>query len=174
METMSNAQPEVPLALPELRDCFIARTNFRVNPTWRKQDDENAGGDLAVRLVVRRPSDLGVRQLHLLVSIKGTDENPAPYEVDLEVIGVLDGCEPVDDPTKADRHAAMVGTPILYATAREHLLNLSARSPHPRLLLPIQSTRGLIAQAEYQLMGDAKEGGKAKESPAQAQPAASG
>lgn len=151
MSAMSSSQQpkqESPRALPlgRVEAYFLSRVSYRLDPAWKGEPDNPITVDLGAR--VQRGNEAGLFQVTVNVTIKSAEKDkPAPYEADLEAVVLLGGMPTEDLDDELKKHIARVAAPMAYGAIREELLNLSARGPYPRLLLPLVPAKALVDSA---------------------------
>ena len=104
---------------PKVADEFAAAINVTTNPTFGRND-----------------KDPNQWQIKMRIAFKGTDKKPTQYEGHIDVMGVF---TVVATDMKEDQTLKLVAITcpsILYATAREVIASLTARSQHGLFLLP--------------------------------------
>jgi hypothetical protein len=154
MET-TQQQPEAksPLPLPVLLTYFFSRIHFEINPKWTATSD-GEHGNLSSALSLGRPKDTNRRQLAVRVILEAAEGKTAPYKADIEAVAVFEHGVKDRAVEEIDRHIILAGAPLLYGAIREQLLMLSARTHLPRLMLPLQFTRDLLANSKVNDLED--------------------
>lgn len=75
-------------------------------------------------------------QIKMRITFKGTDNKPAPYEGHIDVMGIFTVVAAEMPEDQKLKLVAITCPSILYATAREVIANLTARSMNGLFLLP--------------------------------------
>lgn len=151
----SKPQPEI-AKLGDLKACFIVRCDYRLNPTWVMPSSGESPMQISVKTtVVRAPAaapgaSARERQVTVAVSFNNGEANPLHAYVvkTVEAVAVVSGFEAEWPDDKVDQHAARIGVPVAYSCIREFLLDMSARGPYPKLLLPLVPLADLVQNAQ--------------------------
>lgn len=102
------------------------------------------------------PKNANCWHLSLVIKIgSAAREKPFIYEMEIEVIGEVE-IHHSFPPDKRAQIARVNGTGLLYSAAREMVLNLSARSMHGPLSLPVLNFVEFFANADHAAQNAAK------------------
>lgn len=146
MTTPTNSKPQ-PSALPlgDIRGYFLSKVRYALNT----MADRDTPVLINVGVRVQKGQGPDVYQVTVMVQVKADPpEKPAPYDVEVEAVVLLGGMPEAHlDADQLIRHVALIAAPLGYGAIREELLNLSARGPFPRLVLPLVPARALVDSA---------------------------
>ena len=107
------------LLQPKVAEEFATSVNVTTNPAFGRND-----------------SDPNQWQIKMRIAFKGNDKKPAHYEGHIDVMGVFTVTATKMEEDQVFKLIAITCPSILYATAREVIASLTARSQHGLFLLP--------------------------------------
>lgn len=151
--TNSPQQPEPALGLGTLQALFISKLQFSVDSD-PASDEPTLKADINV--FVQRSSDPGERQISVRLKLVPAKGATAPYEMDIEAFAIINGFAAEANAERLDKHAVAVAAPLAFNTIREQILNLTARGPHSKVILPMINLKVLVN--EFKLIDPVVEG----------------
>lgn len=149
-EPTATPQPPKPktLPLPELRACFLSDVQFRIEPTWKAGGDDGTLIDISASVAAPLGAPPPIRQVTVTVKVTSPEGKHAPYTAEVRAVAVIEALVTEGVAARVlDEQAAAVGGAVAYGAIREELQQLSARGPHPKLLLPLVEVRRLVQAA---------------------------
>lgn len=124
---------------------FITSSQVMANPRYNQEKETELKFESLKSNVISRPIEEENNQweIHLTVGHQPGDDENAPYEFELQVVGLFSVKEnlPAD---KREGFAKINGASILYSVAREHLRVVTSVGPFPPIYLPTVSFMDLI------------------------------
>jgi preprotein translocase subunit SecB len=144
----------IPISPLQLKRHAFANILLRANPKGSAQAQATL-----VPTVQCQPDAKNPNCWHIILTVKigsASPEKPFLYEGEVVLMGELE----IHDRVPLEKRAQIVrvnGTGLLYSAAREMVLNLSARSMHGPLSLPVLNFGEFFANADQAAEKAAKE-----------------
>jgi|GEM_PF-7062136 len=129
--------------MPNLGECFIASCHYESAPHPGNVHAEDI--QFSTRVFIPEPL---TRLISVQVIVTPKADTTDPLELNVEAaLALSDFSDQLPD-EELTQHAVMLGAPIAYGVIREHVANLTARSPFGLVKLPLISSRLLVSEAE--------------------------
>lgn len=126
---------------------FVTSSQVMANPHFSQENATELLFDSLKSEVVMRLVEEGNDQweVHLTVAHQPGEKENAPYEFELQLVGLFSVKEVVPE-DKREGFAKVNGASVLYSVAREHLRVVTSAGPFPPIYLPTVSFVDLIQE----------------------------
>jgi preprotein translocase subunit SecB len=141
-----------PISPLQLRAHLFSHVLLRANPSGTIDGEQKLEPFVSCDPDPERPN-----HWRLIVAVKLSSVNPQKpfaYEIEVQVQGLVEVHEKFDA-AKREQLARVNGAGLLYAAARELILNLTARSAHGPVCIPTLNFSEVFAQAQKNNAGEA-------------------
>ena len=135
-------------------DIFILSSHIEANQKFGGGEvkfDVKVGG----KLYENRDDPAIYNATLSLKLVSKNKSNPLPYKCKLELVGHFHVSDEVPS-EKKEEIVGVNGLSILYGSAREHILSITSRGPHPSICLPCISFRKDAKEYESTVTSPAK------------------
>jgi preprotein translocase subunit SecB len=121
----------------QLKQYFFTKINCEADLNYKEPHHQNAGNKLEVKVQSNvAPNKDNKMAWRIILDIHvSSPPKPAPYKMDLQVIGFFD-VVPGYPENKIKELIRITGASILYSGAREYVLGFTSRGPWGPVLLP--------------------------------------